>query len=165
MKPIVKKTLASKKSKKEKLRYLLYAYKEQLIVGVAALALVGTIVYSFTRPKTQHYTIAVVSETAESPEQQMAITNALDSWMTQTQGISGDEGAINFISYQDAAAVQAFTARLAGGDIQAVFYQKEEAADWQKRFGTEDLAVQELSINERSYYLQLTGKFENESME
>ena len=129
MKPIIKETLQKKKTKREKISYLAYAYKEWLIAGLAVILVGGSLIYSMTRPKEVVYTVDVVSETSEQQPTQ----------------------------YEDPAAVQAFTTRLAAGAIQAVIFDASEADMWVERFGSSELPKEPLQVAGHEYVVQITN--------
>ncbi|HCE13401.1 hypothetical protein [Enterococcus sp.] len=159
MKPIIKKTLQQKKTFPEKARYLAYAYKEWLIAGIVIIAVGGSLIYSVTRPKEEVVTAAVVSESALDQDTQNGLTTVVSQW-AEAQHIAADTLTINFVSYDEPAAVQAFTTRLAAGAIQIVVYPAAENQTWQDRFGSQDLATEELSVGEADYTLQITNRFD-----
>ncbi|WP_430610316.1 hypothetical protein [Enterococcus sp. DIV0876] len=159
MKPIIKKTLQQKKTVPEKVRYLAYAYKEWLIAGILIIAVCGSLIYSVTRPKEEVVTAAIVSESALAQDTQSALTTAVTQW-AKAQNIDEDTLTINMVSYDEPAAVQAFTTRLAAGAIQLVVYPAAENQLWQDRFGSQDLATEELIVGEQAYTLQITNRFE-----
>ena len=76
-----------------------------------------------TRPKEVVYTVAVVSETSEQQPTQSEFEKAATDWVKQN--VAPDhEITVTFVSYEDPAAVQAFTTRLAAGAIQAVILMR-----------------------------------------
>ncbi|OTN77768.1 hypothetical protein A5886_002869 [Enterococcus sp. 8G7_MSG3316] len=159
MKPIIKKTLQQKKTVPEKVRYLAYAYKEWLIAGILIIAVGGSLIYSVTRPKEEVVTAAVVSENALGQDTQEAMTAAVTQWAKE-QAIDEDTLTINMVSYDEPAAVQAFTTRLAAGAIQIVVYPAAENQLWQERFGSQDLASETIAVGEDDYTLQVTNRFD-----
>lgn len=158
MNPIIKKTLQSKKTKKEKLAYLLYAYKEWLIGAIIIGGLAAAFFYSFTRPKEESYTLAVVSEAASDSQIQPKLSEAFIDQYTKKQQVPAKAIHVDFVSYEEPAAVQAFSARLAAGDIQAVAFKTEEANTWTKRFGTQQLPQEKFLVEKQAYSLQITNK-------
>ena len=65
--------------------------------------------------------MAVVSETSEQQPTQSEFEKAATDWVKQN--VAPDhEITVTFVSYEDPAAVQAFTTRLAAGAIQAVIF-------------------------------------------
>ena len=156
MKPIIRETLQKKKTKREKITYLAYAYKEWLIAGVAIILIGGSLIYSMTRPKEVVYTVAVVSETGEQPSEQTALDKAATDWIKEHVAPTHDI-TVTFVSYEDPAAVQAFTTRLAAGAIQAVVFQASEADTWVKRFGSSELPKESLQVDGQEYVVQITN--------
>lgn len=155
MKPIIKETLQKKKTKREKISYLAYAYKEWLIAGLAVILVGGSLIYSMTRPKEVVYTVAVVSETEQQPTQS-EFEKAATDWVKQN--VAPDhEIIVTFVSYEDPAAVQAFTTRLAAGAIQAVIFDASEADKWVERFGSSELPKEPLQVAGHEYVVQITN--------
>lgn len=156
MKPIIKETLQKKKTKREKISYLAYAYKEWLIAGLAVILVGGSLIYSMTRPKEVVYTVAVVSETSEQQPTQSEFEQAATDWVKQN--VAPDhEIAVTFVSYEEPAAVQAFTTRLAAGAIQAVIFDASEADMWVERFGSSELPKKTLQVVGHEYVVQITN--------
>ena len=156
MKPIIKETLQKKKTKREKISYLAYAYKEWLIAGLAVILVGGSLIYSMTRPKEVVYTVAVVSETSEQQPTQSEFEKAATDWVKQN--VAPDhEITVTFVSYEDPAAVQAFTTRLAAGAIQAVSFDASEADMWVERFGSSELPKEPLQVAGHEYVVQITN--------
>lgn len=157
MKPIIKETLQKKKTKKEKITYLAYAYKEWLIAGVVVILVGAFLIYSMTRPKEVVYNVAVVAETSEQQTDQSTLQEAATTWVNEQVAPENDV-VVTFVSYDDPAAVQAFTTRLAAGAVQAVVFAASEADTWIERFGSSELPQESLQIDGQEYIVQITNK-------
>ena len=74
------------------------------------------------------------------------------------QNVAPDhEITVTFVSYEDPAAVQAFTTRLAAGAIQAVIFYASEADRWVERFGSSELPKEPLQVAGHEYVVQITN--------
>lgn len=156
MKKIIKETLAKKKTKKEKISYLLYAYKEKIAGGLLAVLLVALVGSSYLNKTETAYSIGIVVDTSLTSHQQKEIEHDVNDYLSeqaQFKDVDLKQVSYQFANNTSSSDMEVFTTKVAGGAVNAIFLKDSLAADFIKDFGTGDLQSKEVSFKDAGSFV------------
>lgn len=152
MKPIVKKTLASKKTRREKLAYLLYVYKEFLIGFLIVAALLGGLIYSYATKVTPELRVSIATDAAFSEAEKTAVEKALKTEILakdpSAKKLSDDEIAYTAYAYGDSSQREALLTVAIAGSVDYLVISDDVLAEVEKTMQLEGADTTPLTVKD-----------------